>query len=152
MTVVHTPDPALPVGADPDVFEAWDEDSQRVVWSHPMSLPERLADSYDIRVGVVQRHDGTIISEGDDSPVIFLNGDEMRSPADARALVEALTEAADLADQWTGKPGLSPIELMADAFSALRAARVALLSTAGDAADHLQIALDAVNDAAEVLR
>lgn len=91
--------PPLPAGADPDVFD-WDGEA-RVVFSYPMSLTGSLADDYDIRAAVVQRQDGTIVTEGIDDPLIFLNADRHATVAEVRQLANAMLDAADLVDRWT---------------------------------------------------
>jgi hypothetical protein len=62
MTAKGTPDaevtadttsPALPPGADTDNvgdWQTWNDVACRLVWSHPMPLPDRLA-RYDVRGG-----------------------------------------------------------------------------------------------------
>ncbi|WP_207770674.1 hypothetical protein [Mycobacteroides abscessus] len=96
----------LPLGADSEMSERVFEDQgdagfARLVWSNTMPLPERLA-NHNIQAVVAQRPDGTVVTEDPClAPRVYL-WDTAYEIADARAVAKALTDAADLADQWTG--------------------------------------------------
>lgn len=151
-TIARNPDPALPPGADPesDGWEIHGSAYQRLVWSTPMPLPEHLA-SHDVRVVVTQIADGTLINNHDDDQPLVYYGSEDYLPADARLIAQALNAAADLADFWGGG-GRRPVELLADAFSALRAAHSQLATLPGNADSYVRAALDSISDAADALR
>jgi hypothetical protein len=145
----------LPPGADPDLLDGWEPPYEgapayRVVWS------KKFHDDADVRVAIVQYGDGQIVTEGNDGPLVYV-GDDNYPPGDARRIAEALTAAADLADRWVGIPEpapavLSPVQLLASAYAELRAAYSQLSTMAGPADDFVQAALDAISEAAEVLR
>ncbi|PVA39679.1 Uncharacterised protein [Mycobacteroides abscessus subsp. abscessus] len=97
--------PALPAGADPMMsesqFEDYDGVLARLVWSPELPLPEHLA-ARNIALAVAQRLDGSIITDNPHlAPAIYIF-DTSHTVADARAVAKALTDAADLADQWIG--------------------------------------------------
>lgn len=77
--------------------------------------------------------------------------------AQVRELSDLLLAGADLADRWAGVPEpapvvKSPVELLADAFSALRAAHSQLATLPGNADSYVRAALDSISDATAVLR
>jgi hypothetical protein len=152
MTVTQQPEVALPPGADsthqhPDEWEPHedaDHPAYRCVWS------QAFHQAADIRAVVVQFADGRIASEGQDAPLIYINGDDYL-PDDARAVATAIVAAADLADQWVGNAP-SPQAQLAAAKTAVLAAYNAFRPAPGNAGDYLRAALDSIADAAEVLQ
>ncbi|MDM3901688.1 Uncharacterised protein [Mycobacteroides abscessus subsp. abscessus] len=104
-TIPTAIDVPLPAGADAAMserdFEDYDGVLARLVWSPEMSLPEHLA-TRNIALAVAQRLDGSIITDNPHlAPAIYVF-DTSHTVADARAVAKALTDAADLADQWIG--------------------------------------------------
>lgn len=100
-TTNPTPDIPFPPGADPDYTEGWEpaengKSAYRLVWSKPFDAITR------IRAVVVQYADGTVATEGDDAPLVYLGSDDFL-PDDARAIAQTLVDAADLADKWAGR-------------------------------------------------
>ncbi|SLF30442.1 Uncharacterised protein [Mycobacteroides abscessus subsp. bolletii] len=99
-------DVPLPAGADDEMSEREFEDQgdagfARLVWSNEMPLPERLV-NHNIQAVVAQRPDGTVVTEDPSlAPRVYL-WDTAYEIADARTVAKALTDAADLADQWAG--------------------------------------------------
>ncbi|WP_196326264.1 hypothetical protein [Mycobacteroides chelonae] len=99
-------EPPLPPGADDEMSEREFEDQgdagfARLIWSTDMSLPERL-ENHHVQAVVAQRPDGTVVTDNASlSPRVYL-WDNAYEITDARAVAKALTDAADLADQWTG--------------------------------------------------
>ena len=94
------PDCALPVGADAGYTDSWQppyksDPAYRCVWSRAFD------DVNDIRTVVVQYADGTIATESNNAPMVFLGGNGFH-PDEARVMAGALLAAADLADQWSG--------------------------------------------------
>lgn len=88
----------------------------------------------DVLVDVVAQHNGLCASQ-------------------ARELASLLSQGADLADQWSGtNTELTPTELLANAFSSLRAAHALLRLIPGNADSYVKAAMDSISDAAEVLR
>lgn len=151
MTITETPYPPLPAGADTTDVNPWethDGCTCRLVWSHPMPLPDELA-TEDVRVVVSQRTDGGIVDEPEDRPLIYLGGADY-SIESVRALARALTSAADLADQWTGKqPDLQ--ELLIGARDELQRVFAAVRMLPGNADSYVIAALDSIADAQAVL-
>ena len=161
--------PPLPVGADthPELVDDWqpNDDGQpdyRCCWTPALTLTPKL-DKLDVRGVVTQLADGTIITEGDDQPHIYLYGDNFTRD-EVRALANALMATADILDIWAGVGDtktsvLSRLEAIKDDTStAVRLLRIyaaitaASSKTAGEAAAYLQTANDSASDAAEVLR
>ncbi|BBZ04879.1 hypothetical protein MCHIJ_43160 [Mycolicibacterium chitae] len=101
MTTTAHPDIAPPPGADASYTDDWQSPTDgapgyRCVWS-----PEFSRGKEDIRCVVTQFEDGTVATEGDDGPHVYLN-DSGHTVADARRIAKAILAAADLAEQWAG--------------------------------------------------
>ncbi|TDO15003.1 hypothetical protein EV580_3143 [Mycobacterium sp. BK086] len=152
MTITHTPDVALPPGADPARLEEWETyegSACRLVWSTLMSLPEEI--DYDVRVVVAsQSPDGAIIVNSAEGPFVHLGDGNEYSSDDARTVATALLTPADLADQWAGKT--TPSSWLAIAEAAVREAYAAFRTAPGNAGDYLKAALDCLADAQAVAR
>jgi hypothetical protein len=92
----------LPTGADPENVDDWQTDdgvTSRLVWSQREPLPDHLA--HDVLVVASQLTDGSIVSGNAlEGPFVYCSGEDY-SVADARAIAQALMNAADLADRWT---------------------------------------------------
>jgi hypothetical protein len=82
-----------PAGAE--AVDEWQEGppAYRCIWSRPFNISD------DVRCVVIQYADGTIAAEGDDRPLVYIGGSDYEL-ADARALADAIREAADQADRW----------------------------------------------------
>ena len=90
----------LPIGADTSVEYNYnwqpaepDYPAYRTVWS------PYFDEKAGIRAVATQLADGTLCTDGDDAPHVYIDMDAY-TPADARALAAALTAAANLADLW----------------------------------------------------
>ena len=150
MTTVSQPvEPTPPPGGTPDQWIGKQRDVHQIV-GHVSTSPDLLkcpavtvvAEQYlDGRIGCID---------------VLVDVDSMHSAmgaAQARELAGLIVQGADLADQWAGAiTGLTPVELLANAFSALRVAHGALELVDGNAGDYVKAALDSISDAAEVLR
>ncbi|OHU23578.1 hypothetical protein BKG77_08015 [Mycobacteroides chelonae] len=78
----------------------------RLIWSNDMPLPDHLADR-NIQAVIAQRPDGTVVTDDPSlSPRVYLY-DSALTVTDARVLAKALTDAANLADQWCGSLDLT---------------------------------------------
>ncbi|UHJ58027.1 hypothetical protein LT337_15620 [Mycolicibacterium fortuitum] len=51
---------------------------------------------------VVQWGDGTIATEGDDAPLVYINASSY-SPDEARTIAEGIRKVADQVDRWAGR-------------------------------------------------
>jgi hypothetical protein len=102
--ITYPADVALPDGADPDMMAdtTWEAPATtggqhyRCVWS-PSFEP-----CLEIRAVVTQFADGTIGTEYDDAPLVYIGCDDFH-PDDARAIAKSINAAADLADRWAGR-------------------------------------------------
>lgn len=90
----------LPVPPDADVqdLDAFDEENVRVLWSRPEPMPDSLG-ADQVRLGVCQRRDGTIVTEGTDGPAVYHGGHDY-TVAEAIALASAILRVACLAERW----------------------------------------------------
>ena len=155
--IAHTSLPALPDGVDilnqePFCPDADGNNAYRLVWSLPAEVPDNLA-NLDIRLVATQLADGSFVTENTDdheAPTIYVGGDHYTT-TDARALAQALTDAADLADQWTSRPG-SVDAAMTAAHRAVRTAYTLLRTAPGNSGDYLRAARDSLCDATEAIR
>ena len=101
-TLAQPTDVPLPIGHDPEMMAdtTWEANGDghyyRCVWS-PTFEP-----CLDIRVVVTQFIDGSIGTEYDDAPLVYI-GCEDFLPEDARAIAASIVAAADLADEWVAK-------------------------------------------------
>lgn len=102
--ITHPTDVALPPGHDPVMMAnaAWEPPADpngryyRCVWSPSFET------SLEVRTVVTQFTDGSIGTEDDDAPLVYISCDEFL-PDDARAVAASIIRAADLADQWAGR-------------------------------------------------
>lgn len=97
-------DVPLPAGHDPAMMAdaSWEplasgESYYRLVWSPTFET------SLEVRAVVTQFSDGSIGTEGDDAPLVYIVGCEEFLPGDARAIAASIIRAADLADRWAGR-------------------------------------------------
>ncbi len=94
----------LPPGADLEWVDAWQENldgvQYRLVWSGPAELREGISD-LDIRAVVTQYQDGSIATDGEDHPEVYV-GDTSYTPADAFLVANAIIKAVFQAVRWSG--------------------------------------------------
>lgn len=144
-------EPAVPPGAEPDQWIG----GQRDVYAQIgyVAVSTDLLSCPAVTLVAEQRADGSLGVIDVMLDVAMGRSDAGLSTAQARELADLLHQAADLADQWTGtSTGQTPLELLANAFSALRTAYSLLRVLPGNADSYVRAALDSISDAAEVLR
>lgn len=131
----------LPEGANPEDADEWsglDNDTYRCVWT-------RTHENYDIRGVVVQWSDGTIATEDDDAPLVYIGADDYH-PDDARVIAAAIVRVADQVDAWAGRSADVHPRLVA-ARAAVGEAYAAVKLLPGNAGDYTRAALDSLDDA-----
>ncbi|MED5815730.1 hypothetical protein VST63_25505 [Mycolicibacterium sp. 050232] len=149
MTVSTHPAWPLPLGADPDNSEDWQEatptePAYRCVWTPAAAGPET-----DIRGVVVQWGDGTIATEGDDAPLVYINA-SCYQPDEAREIADAIRTVADQVDRWAGRsPELDRLVRMR---ALVMETYNALTVKSGDGADCLRATIDGFDDMIAAMR
>lgn len=146
---------AVPPGAEPDLWVG----GQRDVYAQIGYVPtdRDLLKCPAVTTIAEQRANGHLGKIEVILDVAMSQSHAGMSAKQARDLAALLTAGADLADRWAGVPEsvpavLSPVELLANAFSALRVAHGQLAALPGNADSYVQGALDCISDAAEALR
>lgn len=103
-TTSQQQDLPLPVGADPEEAGDWqvndDGGHYRHVWSRLADLPEGISD-LSIQCVVVQLDDGSIVSDGEDGPEVYV-GTTSYTPDAAILVANAIIKAAFQAVRWSG--------------------------------------------------
>lgn len=138
MSVDRSPLSMLPPGTDPAITSEFDAygNGRRLIASKPTGLP-----TAEVVVTAWQLPDGRLIAHGPDAPHIQC-GDAEFSPDEARTIGAALTDAADLADQWAARADCEAARLW-HLDAALTHIDAAITATEGIAArlpvDHQQI-------------
>lgn len=150
-----TTDPGVPPGGEPDLWVG----GQRDIYSQIGYVPtsgDLLACPSVTLVGE-QRINGDLRNVQVVLDVALNHSHSGLTADQARELAAYLIAGADLADRWAGVREPAPVvhtpaDLLADAFSALRAALGQLRTMPGNADSYVAAALDSISDAAAVLR
>lgn len=148
MTQPNDAEPAVPPGAQPDQWVG----GQRDVYAQIgyVATSSDLLACPAVTVVAEQLADGRLGCIDVMLDVAMGKSDAGLAASQARELAALLGAAADLADQWAGRPATDgPLDA---ARSAVMAAYNAFRQAPGNAGDYLRASLDSIDDAKAVLR
>lgn len=154
MITHRTDEVEIPTGAaSVDDWQPFDDDEMyRVVLSPCMLVPGRS--EVTVQSSAIQFSDGGICTSDDviEEPKVYVTNDNDTglAPEQARELAWHLTQAAEIAEQWTG--GSRAVSRLSTAKRAVLQAYTESRKLPGNAGDYLQAALDSIADAEAAMR